>query len=224
MSNFILAGLYTEGVTDVRFLKAVVKNALDDIAFECKGDIETDLEEIKIDKAGLTFNDQVFQSALEGANLGAQILFVHTDADDKDDQKTFKFKINPAKELLNESEDQELCKNLVPIVPVFMTESWMLADKELLKNEIGIEGTDTELGLNKNPEEIKDPKATIESVIRLSKENKTKRKRSKGLDISDLYQIIGQKINLAELEKLPSYLKFKENLKQVLIDLNFLHQ
>ena len=34
MSNFILAGLFTEGTTDNRFLSSVVERTLEDIAFD----------------------------------------------------------------------------------------------------------------------------------------------------------------------------------------------
>ena len=105
-----------------------------------------------------------------------------------------------------------------------MTESWMLADKELLKSEIGIESSDLELGIHKNPEEIANPKAVIENIIRLSKENQVKRRRNKGLNISDLYQIIGQKIDVSKLEKLASYMKFKNSLIEKLKELNFYHK
>lgn len=113
---------------------------------------------------------------------------------------------------------------MVAIVPIQMTESWMIADKELLKSEIGIEKTDAELGIHINPELINNPKNVIENIIHISKEDQTKRKRNKGLGISDLYQIIGQKIELSELEKLNSYLKFKSSLIQKLKELNFYHK
>ena len=61
-------------------------------------------------------------------------------------------------------------------------------------------------------------------MIRISKEDLTKRKRNKGLYISDLYQIIGQKIDLSELEKLSSYNKFKQSLIEKLKELNFYHK
>ena len=99
----------------------------------------------------------------------------------------------------------------------------MIADKSLLKDEIGIEKSDTELEIHLNPEFISNPKEIIENIIRLSKEDYTKRKRYKGLNISDLYQIIGQKINLSELEKLTSYMKFKNSLINKLKELNFYH-
>jgi hypothetical protein len=223
MSNFILAGLFTEGTTDVRFLESIVKKTLDDLAFECSGEIETELKIIDIKKAGLNFNEQVFSASQITKEFGALILFVHTDADDIDDESIFKAKIFPAKDFLNKQEDDVVCKKLVAIVPVQMTEAWMIADKNLLKEEIGIEGTDIDLGIHKNPEETKNPKAVVENIIRLSKENQVKRKRRAGLNISDLYQIIGQKIELSELDKLASYNKFKLSLKDVLKELNFLH-
>jgi hypothetical protein len=224
MSNFILTGLFTEGTTDVRFLESVVKNTLEDIAFECTGNIETGLEIIEIDKKDLSFNQQVFKAAEKGIrDFGILILFVHTDADGANDEGVFKAKIKPAQDFLNTHKDDEVCKNLVAIVPVYTTESWMLADKELLKSEIGVTGTDIDLGIHKTPEETSNPKSVIENVIRLSKENVTKRKRKSGLEISDLYQIIGQKIDFKELEKLSSYIKFKDSLRTRLVELNYLH-
>ena len=43
MSNFILAGLFTEGTTDVRFLSSVVERTLVDVVFDCAGEFETKL-------------------------------------------------------------------------------------------------------------------------------------------------------------------------------------
>jgi hypothetical protein len=224
MSNFILTGLFTEGTTDNRFLESVVKRTLEDVAFDCTGDLDVELELIKINKTGLTFNEQILEASKLAFNkFSILVLFVHTDADDKDDETVFRNKINPAQELLLSQEDNICCKKMVAIVPIQMTESWMIIDRGLLKSEIGVEESDAELGIHLNPETLHDPKAVIEGIIRISKEGKTKRKRNKGLDISDLYQIIGQKIELSELEKLPSYLKFKNSLIEVLKELNFYH-
>lgn len=225
MSNFLLTGLFTEGTTDIRFLESVVKTTLENLAIECSGYIETELEIIKIEKSGLSFNQQVLKAAEKAKNdFEILILFIHTDSDSKDDSIVFNTKIIPATALINQQEDNKVCKKIVALVPIQMTESWMLADKELLKNEIGIEGSDLELGIHKNPEEISNPKAVIENIIRISKENQVKRKRNKGLTISDLYQIIGQKTDVSQLEKLSSYMKFKDSLKDKLKELNFYHK
>lgn len=225
MSNFILAGLYTEGNTDIRFLSSVVERTLFEAAYYCTGDIETKLEIIEFSKIGLGFNEQVLQVSKRGfEKYGILLLFIHTDADDINDDLAFESKINPALELLMSKSNDEFCKNLVAIVPIQMTESWMIADRELLKDEIGIYKSNEELGIHLNPELINDPKSLIESIIRLSKEDLTKRRRNKGLVISDLYQIIGQKIELSELEKIASYSKFKSSLIEKLKELNFYHK
>ncbi|MFY7729259.1 MAG: hypothetical protein ACOVRN_07065 [Flavobacterium sp.] len=132
----------------------------------------------------------------------------------------FKDKINPALKFLSEKVE---IPRIVAIVPVQMTESWMLANKELLKSEIGVDKSYKDLGISKAPEEYNDPKSVIQNVIRISKEGQTKRKRSRGLEISDLYQIIGQKLDLSDLEKLPSFCKFRDSLREVLKELNYLH-
>lgn len=81
MSNFILAGLFTEGTTDVRFLSRVVERTLEDIMFDCTGDIETKLEIINISKAGLSFNEQVLEASRVALDkFGVFDLFVHTDS------------------------------------------------------------------------------------------------------------------------------------------------
>lgn len=224
MSNFILTGLFTEGATDERFLKSVIERTLEDIAYECTGDIETGVEIIRIEKTGLDFVNQVLKASQQGIEeFSIVLLFVHTDADDRTDERALETKILPVEEVLLEAESNVFCQNIVAVIPVYMTESWMMADRELLKSEIGIDKTNVELGIHRNPEELTDPKNKIEEIIRISKENLPKRRRNKGLDISDLYQIIGQKIELSELEKLNSYNKFKQSLIEKLRQLNFYH-
>jgi hypothetical protein len=224
MSNFILAGLFTEGTTDNRFLLSVVERTLEDVAFDCTGDIETKVEIITINKTGLSFNEQVLAaSRLAFDKFGIILLFVHTDSDAPSDDLIFQTKIIPAQKLLLEQDDKH-CKNLIALVPIQMTESWMVADKDLLKEEIGIYKTNAELEIHLNPELINNPKSVIENIIRFSKEDLTKRRRNKNLSISDLYQILGQTIELTKLEELSSYLKFKESIIAKLKELNFYHK
>lgn len=224
MSNFILAGLFTEGTTDNRFLLSVVERTLEDVAFDCTGDIETKVEIITINKTGLSFNEQVLAaSRLAFDKFGIILLFVHTDSDAPSDDLIFQTKIIPAQKLLLEQDDKH-CKNLIALVPIQMTESWMVADKELLKEEIGIYKTNAELEIHLKPELINNPKSVIENIIRFSKEDLTKRRRNKNLSISDLYQILGQTIELTKLEELSSYLKFKESIIAKLKELNFYHK
>ena len=98
----------------------------------------------------------------------------------------------------------------------------MLADKQLLKDEIGTNKTDSELKISRNPETIANPKEVIETAIKIARQNVT-RKRRKDLSIADLYSAIGQKIDLDKLENLYSYQDFKDNVRKIFRKLNLLH-
>jgi hypothetical protein len=98
----------------------------------------------------------------------------------------------------------------------------MLADKSLLKNEIGTNKTHNELGIYKNPEQYADPKTVIKDAIRIANQERTRRHRNE-LSISDLYLPIGQSIAINTLEQLPSYKKFQSNVREALKKLNYLY-
>jgi hypothetical protein len=125
---------------------------------------------------------------------------------------------------VQQDKNDEFCRNLVAIVPVQMTEAWMIADKEVLKEELGTQKNNQELGLTfplKQVEKIADPKSKIQEIIRIAfKDLPTRRRRR--IQISSLYSPLGQQVSLDILEQLPSYLKFKESLTNALIELNYI--
>ncbi len=216
----LIIGMIAEGKTDVRFWESVIKRTFESVAFECTGDIEIlDIQKIQVAKS--TFKEEAMEAAIKGwENYGISTLCVHADADNASDDFIFQHKINPAFEAVENSE-QEICKVLVPLVPVQMTEAWILADTALFKEEIGTEKSDNELGIHHSPEHIKDPKQAIKDAIRIALEHFPQRRRR--LNIAELYLPIGQKINLEQLEKIPSYFKFKESVREALRKLNLLH-
>lgn len=217
----IFIGLITEGSTDNRFLESVAKRTFEEIGFDCNGDIEIFVTPLAINKTNLGFTDYVLHASKQGVKeFGISVLCVHADADDIDDTNAYNYKIIPAKEILKDFDKDEYCTLLTPLIPVQMIEAWMLADKELLKKEIGTTKSDSDLGINRFPEQLRDPKAVIENAIRVSMEHLPKRRR--GLNIGELYQPLGQKINLEELDKLDSYKKFKEEIRQTYRDLNYM--
>lgn len=221
MRNLLFVGLITEGNTDIRFLESIIKKTFDSIAFDAVGDIEIELVSITLNKTN--FVEDVLTAARKGVEeYGITVLCVHTDADDINDNSVYQNKITPALNALKKDTNPDICHNLVPVVPVQMTESWMLADKDLLKKQIGSTLTDFQLGIHKAPETISDPKRTIAEAIRIARQGITQRRRS-DLTISDLYLPIGQNMNLIKLELLPSYLKFKNDVVRIFKNLNYLH-
>lgn len=97
----------------------------------------------------------------------------------------------------------------------------MLADTKLLKRQIGTNKPDQELGLSRNPESIAKPKEVVQEAIRVARANMPK-KRRKDLNISELYQPMGQEIDLRKLSGLTAYRKFQENMRDAFRSLNLL--
>ncbi len=217
-------GLFTEGITDEAFLSSVVERTFAKIIREeTNVDIEICLFTIKIDKSGLNFKEQVLEASKMGlAEYGISILCVHTDADDTTATQSYTTKINPAKVALTTANPQMYCNIMVAIVPIQEMEAWLLADKLLLKEEIGTDESDNQLGIHKHPEKISNPKEVIESAIRIDRQSLTK-KRRRELKIADLYLPIGQQISLEKLMELQSFQDFQHNIREALKELNLLY-
>ncbi|MFI5140639.1 MAG: hypothetical protein ACHQIM_22670, partial [Sphingobacteriales bacterium] len=157
--------------------------------------------------------------AKEAFNTGIFILCVHADADQIDDSHVFNYKIIPAIKSIQKNPDG-ICKIIVPIVPITMSESWMLADKELFKSEIGTTLSDETLNINRPPELMANPKALIENALRIAQESLPGRRFK--LTIGELYQPIGQKISIEKLNSLNSFKKFKAAIEVAFKELNYL--
>ncbi|HEX9962818.1 MAG TPA: DUF4276 family protein, partial [Pyrinomonadaceae bacterium] len=168
------------------------------------------------------FIEEVFRASQNAYKIGVKVLCVHTDSDARSDKNVIEHKINPAFENIENSESENLCKNLVAVIPIQMTEAWMLADTDVLKNEIDTDLTDKDLKIHRNPENYADPKETIKEAIRITRINLPQRRRYE-FGISEIYQIIGQKADLNKLSNLRSYRKFKAGVRDAYKKLGFLH-
>lgn len=173
MGNYVFLNicLYTEGTTDIRFLENTVQQTYERAAIQAYGEIDIELHVITIDKTGLNFTQQVLKAAQKAKQeYGATIICVHSDADSSSIDNTLNTKFVPAQRCLLEQENDSCSRILVNLIPVHMTEAWILADKQLLKRQIGTTLSDTELNLNKDPESISNPKQAIENAIRIARQ------------------------------------------------------
>jgi len=218
MIKQLIIGFCTEGSTDKRFLESIIQRTFEKIAFESKGQIDI-LPVLYLEKEKGSFVEIVNLYAQKSFELGIMILCVHTDADNISNKHVFEHKIQPAFEKIINDDNANVCTNLVAIVPVQMTEAWMLADTTLLKNEIGTTKTNAELRIEQNPEQLTNPKKNIKEAIIIARQNARRRKK---LLIGELYQPIGQKIDLNKLKKLTSYQKFENSAKEALKKMNYL--
>ncbi|MGB0787930.1 MAG: hypothetical protein ACPGQR_00175 [Marinirhabdus sp.] len=220
MIKQLIIGLACEGPTDYRFLTSIIKRTYENVVLEYTTNVEIlDIQIIKIQKK--SFIEYTYDAVIEGTNnFGMLVLCLHADADSATDESTFQNKIIPAiKNIQNKKEN--ICKIITPIVPVRMTEAWMLADGECFKEEIGsTNNTMSDLGITRRPESMADPKSTISNAISIAFLDKPARRKKP--EISELYLPIGQKCNLDKLEKLDSYVKFKKAVRVSLEKLNYI--
>ena len=220
MKPQIIIGLYKEGRTDARLLESIIKRTFEDVSFDCRKDLEI-LNVCHIEVKKSNFIDEVLSAAREGLmKFGIMILCVHSDADSSTDSCVMKNKIEP---LLTKIQScNEACKLIVPVIPVQMSEAWMLADTILLKKELRTKISDDELGINKPPETIANPKQAIEEAIRITRKGISKRKRNQ-FGIGELYETIGAKISLDSLRQLSSFRKFEDNVRNAFRELKYLN-
>jgi len=218
----VIVGFTTEGSTDYRFLGSVIQRSFEDLAFECKGSVEI-LPVQHINGQSGKFVEKAKKHAQEAEKLGVMVLCIHTDADAKTDRDAFTQRIEPAFTAIKKLPGKNACRNLVPIVPVQMTEAWMLSDKDLLKEEIGTNKSDKDLGIDRKPEAYTNPKQVIEGAIGIARAGVSKRRR-RDLKIDELYLPLGQKISLEKLKNLPSYKKFREAILIAFRELGIYHE
>lgn len=222
MAIQLYIGFTVEGTTDTRFLSQVIQNVFEDLAFECRTDvIIEDVKIITVPKT--TFVETICHAANKAlTDYGMSILCVHVDADARTIDDVLLNKISPLYHELENLDHDKYCKNIVPIIPIQMTEAWMLADKELLKIKIGALGKrDIDLDLHREPESYNDPKRTIENAIRIAQAERTRRRRY-DLTISDLYDELGQSVPLDKLRAIPSFREFEENVRTSLRTLGYI--
>ena len=221
MGKQLFIGLTTEGSTDIRFLESIVRRTFQHIAYnECKQDIDIVIQNIKfVPKKGLGFAEYVVEASKQGVeDFGCMVLAVHTDADRETYAKRIEDKFKPAQKLLDR-EDDSVCKIITPIIPIRMIEAWMLADKDLFRQELGTNLSFNELGINRDPEIMADPKAEIEEAIRRAFDHQSRRRRH--LKISELYELLGDKISIEKLETLLSYRNFQDEVRKTYATLNY---
>lgn len=208
-------GLIAEGTTDIRFLKTVIYKSIQELSWQCNNQVEIfDIREISAE--GDCFSDKMLAASKRALQeYGISVLCIHADSDARSIKDVMQNKFSPLLEALKEMPEETYCKHIIPTIPIQMIESWMLADKELLKQLINAtEKRDVDLGIEKAPEKYSDPKSTIEQAIRIAMSGQSKKKRDQ-VNISDLYEVLGNSLELEKLRVIPSFVNFESNVINV---------
>jgi len=110
---------------------------------------------------------------------------------------------------------------MIPIIPVQMTEAWMLADHAALCEVIGTHLTAEQMSLAAHPHQVEsdpDPKRTLSTAIQKAMAQRPRRRRR--IDVRSVYEPLARQIDLMKLGNVPAYGQFVFDLTQALIALH----
>lgn len=210
--------LYAEGPTDVRFLQPLLQRACTQLCLTgCNEPVEvSDVLDLQSSPStrGQARAQRIVAAAREARDAWS-ILFIHADAD-TDPDRAIEERVEPARALLQ----AEWGAHSVAVVPVKMTEAWVLADVQALKNAFGTTRTEHELGLADavahGPDRLNDPKATLEDACRRS------RGKRRSSTVAAYFGLIGETASIDQLRKLLAYSRMEAELRLALRTLGFL--
>lgn len=210
--------LYAEGPTDTRFLQPLLQRACAQMCLTgCSAPVEVsdvlDLQPLPATR-GQARGQRIVSAAREARDAWS-ILFIHADAD-SDQERAIQERVEPARALLQ----AEWGAHSVAVVPVRMTEAWVLADFQALKSAFGTTMSEHELGLvdvaAHGPDRLTDPKATLAAAFRAS------RGKRRARSVATYFGLIGETASFDQLRRLAAYRRMEGELRLALQTLGFL--
>lgn len=212
--------LFYEGDTDARFLPPVITRTTRNILHKYKRD-DIKVPPLLLIKDNKTKRDVAILQAAQAARE-CHALIIHADADDADASNARCQRFDPGANLARQAE-KALCRELLPIIPIQAIEAWMMADYQLLIEEVGTSMSAQEFGIPdkaRQVEKIAKPKERLLEAVRRAYKSRSKRRRDINIDF--LYEPLGEYISLDRLNHVPSYQQFVQDLTTTLQTLNIL--
>ena len=213
--------LYAEGPTDDDFLPLIIQRTTQVILarYGQRKIIVPAIEPIKLGEKRPTRAECILQAALLAKRY--HVLIVHSDADYPNRDKALQERIQPGFDLVQQSAVL-LCKNLLPIIPIQAVEAWILADYEMLREELRTQLSTQDLDIPEKAklvEAVAKPKQRLEEAV--SKANRQLRSRQR-IEMRSLYEPLGKKVRLERLNQLKAYQQFVQDLTTTLKKLSMI--
>lgn len=216
----LIVAFCAEGSTDIKFLQSVIEKAID---YCLRNYYQKDTELLQLlqvdNTKGKDNVERSLHASMQSLEKGAEILCIHFDADDKSADNVLRYKIQPILSALHNQSPKVCSPRIVPVIPIRMIESWMMADGDLLRQQLGTSLSMADLKLNKPPESFADPKEAINTAIGIVKQQTRKRFRGE-LSIVNLYESMGHLTDIDKLLEIPSFQSFINSLHQALAELH----
>ena len=203
MPNVLLTGFTGEGDTDRRFLSPILRRTMEEVLFD--GDQQIDVYEPTW--LGVGKGPTIAERGEKAYQDKLMLFVVHADADAPNNRRALVERLNPAIDALLQEGITEL--PIIPLIPVQETEAWLLADRDRLREALDTDLTNQQLDLHGDPERYADPKAKLQEVVRRANEG---RGTHTEIELSALYDTLGESCRFDTLGRLPSYQRFRDSL------------
>lgn len=217
----LVLGLYAEGRSDERFLPIIIQRTAEHILLQHdRSDIDVlDIIVLNTERRNESRDEGILQIARDAS--GYHAIIVHADADNPTRKQALTERFIPAYRRIQSCEEN-ICKNLLPIIPITMVEAWMLADSVKLGEALGqqTQMINSQLPRKvKSIESLRDPKDKIDQIVRnLYPDQPQHWNRIRG----ELYSKLAPIIRLEYLRHLTAYNQFVHDLTAVLQQLHFI--
>jgi hypothetical protein len=220
MAVLVLA-LYAEGSVDTLFLPSIIQRTSEAILAQYSLNI-VDVPEIIIipKKHGIKLDQCILQASQDAKRCHA--LLIHNDADNLGYDTARQQRFIPGFNLVQQN-NSETCHYLIPVIPVRMIESWMLADVDTLLNILGTDLSPQQLRLPTRAalvENITDPKDMLNNIIRTL--NTARSRRRQAVHLSAKYEALARQVDLNKLFEVPACKEFVNDLAKTLEELHFI--
>ena len=217
--QYLGLALYAEGKTDYQFLCPLLLRLCLSACGPAAQPVEVG-DVLPLDHAenlqGAARAERIAQAAQDAAPAW-NILFVHADADG-DAGRALRERIVPGLELVR-GQGRRRTEG-VAVLPVRMTESWVLADSDALRAVFGTTLDDAALGLTLHGaalDRLADPKLTLDAAFAAT------RPTGRRAGATALLNALGEQVALGQLRTLPSFRALEADLDTALRRLQILN-
>lgn len=215
MLTLVLA-LYAEGPMDERFLAVIIQRTVQQIVAARESMVVDVLEPIPVRIEDTRGQAECVLAAARQTE-GYHALVIHADADHPTPDRALAERIQPGLRLVQQA---GITHHLVPLIPVQMTEAWLLADPEALCQVIGTRMTPAELNLPTQVHQVEsdpNPKQTLAQAVQRATAQRGRRRKMK---VAELYGPLARTISLERLRSVPAYQQFVDDMSHILVVLH----
>lgn len=218
--------LIVEGETDARFLDVIAqRTALQILSRQSPGVVDV-LPVQRLRPSGNGQAQRILTAAHEAH--GYHLLLIHADADAPSPNAAWADRVQPGLALVRDSaaRGEAVCEHCMAVIPVQMTEAWLLADGDALLQLIGTRESAGNLGLRhsgRRVETIADPKIYLSQILEAARKG-MRPSRRRAVQSGAMYEPLARRMSLERLALLPSYATFHSELTRTLTALGFIPQ